>query len=172
MRSFLVSLATLLVATPASAVILITDNADVFAIGPGDVFDHVFMLENSQITMTGGTVIGHFLMLDSSLATFSGGTVGSLDVFGASFATVVIQPGTLVLDGLPTPEPVLLEDANCASCTVAATLANGDPVGPVPVAALQTGQVEIVAVPEPNPGMLMGLGLFGLGMAGRKLRPC
>lgn len=163
-------LAVLFLAAPAGAVTLVLDDSDVFAIGSGDVFDNVVQFDTSSVTMTGGTVTGHYLMLDLATATLAGGTIGNLDVFGEAKATVVIQAGSLVVDGLPTPEPVTLLDSSCASCTIAATLADGTPVGPVPASVLQTGQVEIVAVPEPGTFALFGAGLFGLAITGRRIR--
>jgi len=159
-------------ASQASAVTLLADNSDVFTIQAGDTFDHVILFEQAAITMTGGSVVGHFIMVDDSTATFSGGTVGSLEVLNDAIATAIIQPGTLEIDGIPTVAPKLLTATDCPGCTISATLADGTPVGPVPLAVVQSGQVDIQLVPEQATAALFGLGLFGLALASRKRRTC
>jgi len=149
-------------ALPAGAVTLIADDSDVFTINPGDVFDHVILFEGADITMTGGTVTGHFALFDQATATFSGGTVGSLEVLNDAVATAIIQPGSLEVDGVLTAAPVTLTKTECAGCTLSATLADGTPVGPVPAAAVQSGQIQIQLVPEPATVLLLAIGLVGL----------
>src|SRR5262245_5208560 len=149
-------------ASQASAVTLLADNSDVFTIQAGDTFDHVILFEQAAITMTGGSVVGHFIMVDDSTATFSGGTVGSLEVLNDAVATAIIQPGSLEVDGVLTAAPVTLTKTECAGCTLSATLADGTPVGPVPAAAVQSGQIQIQLVPEPATVLLLAIGLVGL----------
>jgi hypothetical protein len=171
--SILASCLLLAFAVPAQALTLIAEDSDVASIGSGDTFDNVVMFDTSNITMDGGAVTGHFLMIDAATATFTGGSVGKLDVFGDAQATVVIQAGTLDVDGLPEVTPFLADSSNCSTCTLSATLLNGDPVGPTPASALQGGQIHIVAevVPEPSTAALFGFGLLGLALGSPRRRP-
>lgn len=163
----------LLFAVPAQALTLIAENADVFTINSGDVFDNVIQFDASHITIEGGSIVDHYLMLDESTAEFHGGVVGGdLGVFGNAHATVVVQSGSLVVDGLPEVTPITLIPTNCATCTVGATLENGELWGSTPTSVLQNGRVDIVVahVPEPTSAAMFGLGLLGLTLASRRPR--
>lgn len=170
MKARLLCAAILTLALPAQAVSVLVSGSGNFSIVAGDSYDAVIATESSHVDWTGGTVLGDLTLLDSSTATLAAGSPGgTLGVFGDAVATVAIESGTASLDGFALADDEVVGAIECPTCLIDATVAGGGSFSAV-TSVSQNGQVRFDAQPVPEPGTfaLVGLGLLGLGLAGRR----
>jgi hypothetical protein len=170
MRLSVLAILALLAPLPAHAVSVLVSGSGTFDIIAGDSFDDFVAADTVSVHMSGGSVLQDFTLLDGSTALLDGGTIGgTLEVFNDASATLDVQSGTALLDGNPLADGSTEFAADCPTCTIAATLSGGGAFSNS-ASVLQNGSVHIQAtqVPEPGTVLLMGFGLLGLGLAGRR----
>lgn len=175
MRAFLVFLTALGLSpsAPACAVSLFGDDSQALSIGLGDTFDQAILTDASTLVMSGGEVTGDLSVLDAATATVSGGTLGGpVEVYDGGSVTLEGDGSDFAVDGTIQPYGTVLDALSCPSCLLTGALADGSLLA-VPVQIAFGGQLTWVGnpIPEPSTVLLMGLGLLGLAIGGRRHRP-
>ena len=146
----------------------ISDNSTVSMIAGGEIGLDVSVLDTSTFIMNGGTAGSTVHVTGSSTFILNGGLVQSfveaegshsvINIHGGSFTDLrFVQGGTINIYG---------SNLQFDGFTVTGTLADGEALH---AGVFQTGNLNLIAVPEPSTLILAACGAIGLLFARRRL---
>jgi hypothetical protein len=146
----------------------LTINSPNVSIGSGTIDEIILTMGATDFALTGGTVLGDFTALNGTSATISGGIIdGDLLVPGLDADVTLVGSGFTVNGSNVFPADLTADFCSETGCEIAGTLASGDPIS-IQGFPLRSGQIHLV--PEPVTALLLGIGLMGLALVGRRPR--